>query len=175
LIEEFGCQTVTLAFLINQTSNKNSGNEDIYPASVDSDYFRIHCRALMRSATLETPIYSKIANQPNNHSADFELNRLARSDKNRQFPIMSDCYKSKYLKFSNSSPLTFCQADSEKEYRLNSESLSGKSRTTGTYTMRPLLPEFFTSRLNMISRANQRFKLTLEMLTKITPVFRVYV
>ena len=30
--------------------NKNSGNEDIYPASVESDYFRFHCRALMRSA-----------------------------------------------------------------------------------------------------------------------------
>jgi hypothetical protein len=59
----------------------------------------------------------KIANQPNNHSADFELNRLARTDKNRQLHIMSDCYKSKYLKFSNNSPSTFCQADSEKEFK----------------------------------------------------------
>jgi hypothetical protein len=67
---------------------------------------------------------------------------------------MSDCYKSKLLKFSNSSPSTFCQADSEQEFRLNSESLSGKCRTTGTYAMRPLLPELFTSRLNMISSAN---------------------
>jgi hypothetical protein len=44
------------------------------------------------------------------------LNRLARTDKNRQFHIMSDCYKSKHLKFSNSSPSTFCQADSEKAF-----------------------------------------------------------
>jgi hypothetical protein len=70
-----------------------------------------------RALILKTPIYSKIANQPNNHSADFELNRLAQTDKNRQFHIMSDCYKSKYLKFSNSSPSTFCQADSEKEFK----------------------------------------------------------
>jgi NAD(P)-dependent dehydrogenase (short-subunit alcohol dehydrogenase family) len=35
--------------------------------------------------TLETPIYSKIANQPNNHSAAFKLNRLARTDKTVSF------------------------------------------------------------------------------------------
>jgi hypothetical protein len=42
--------------------------------------------------TIQTPIYSKIANQPNNHSVNFDLNKLERTDKNRQFCIMSDCF-----------------------------------------------------------------------------------
>jgi hypothetical protein len=49
-------------------------------------------------------------NQPNNQSVNFDLNKLERTDKNRQFCIMSNSLKKKGLTFVNSFPSIWCQA-----------------------------------------------------------------
>jgi hypothetical protein len=49
-------------------------------------------RRQFHGASISSPIYSKIENQPNNHSVNFDLNKLERTDKNLQFCIMNDSF-----------------------------------------------------------------------------------